>query len=67
MESHLVAKEYGAAKTKIFLREYLVDLFTLVLLTKCKTWERKGSVVKCLSRDREAAGSNLTSLTALCP
>ena len=27
--------------------------------------ERSGSVVKCLTRDREAAGSSLTSVTAL--
>ena len=26
-----------------------------------------GSVVDCLTRDRGAAGSNLTSVTALCP
>ena len=30
-------------------------------------WERSGSVVECLTRDRGAAGSNLTSVTALCP
>ena len=26
-----------------------------------------GSVVECLTRDRGAAGSSLTNLTALCP
>ena len=29
--------------------------------------ERSGSVVECLTRDRMAAGSSLTSVTALCP
>ena len=30
-------------------------------------WERSGSVVECLTRDRGAAGSSLTGFTALCP
>ena len=30
-------------------------------------WEPSGSVVECLTRDREAAGSSLTGITALCP
>ena len=30
-------------------------------------WEPSGSVVECLTRDRRAAGSSLTSVTALCP
>ena len=29
--------------------------------------ERSGSVVECLTRNRRAAGSNLTDVTALCP
>ena len=29
--------------------------------------ERSGSVVGCLTRDREAAGSSLTGVTLLCP
>ena len=29
-------------------------------------WERSGSVVECLTRERGAAGSSLTSVTALC-
>ena len=29
------------------------------------TWERSGSVVECLTRDRRAAGSSLTGVTAL--
>ena len=28
---------------------------------------RSGSVVECLTRDRRAAGSSLTGVTALCP
>ena len=30
-------------------------------------WERSGSVVECLTRDRGAAGSSLIGVTALCP
>ena len=30
-------------------------------------WERIGSVVECLTRDRRTAGSSLTGVTALCP
>ena len=29
--------------------------------------EHSGSVVECLTRDRRAAGSSLTGVTALCP
>ena len=28
-------------------------------------WERSGSVVECLTRDRRAAGASLTGVTAL--
>ena len=30
-------------------------------------WEQSGSVVECLTRDREAPGSSLTGVSALCP
>ena len=34
---------------------------------KCNTFgERSGSVVECLTRDRRAASSSLTGVTALC-
>ena len=29
--------------------------------------EGSGSVIECLTRDREAAGSSLTGVTAMCP
>ena len=35
--------------------------------TKSNNWERSGSVVECLTRDRGAAGSSLIGNTALCP
>ena len=38
----------------------------LNLLNKLRR-ERSGSVVECLTRDRRAAGSSLTGVTALCP
>ena len=34
------------------------------LATK-QDWERSGSVVECLTQDQRAAGSSLTSVTAL--
>ena len=34
-------------------------------LIKSLKWERSGSVVECLTRDRRAAGSSLTGVTAL--
>ena len=33
--------------------------------TVCKSWERSGSVVECLTRDQRATGSSLTDVTAL--
>ena len=38
---------------------------TLVYTCICYRRERSGSVVECLTRDREASGSSLTGLTAL--
>ena len=40
--------------------------FILALFIKCNR-EGSGSVVECLTRDRRAAGSSLTGVTALCP
>ena len=36
-------------------------------VTTGQTRERSASVVECLTRDRGAAGSSLTGVTALCP
>ena len=38
-------------------------LFTILILVLYR--ERSGSVVECLTRDRRAAGSSLTGVTAL--
>ena len=38
---------------------------TLFTKVSVSIWERSGSVVECLTRDREAAGSSLTGVTAL--
>ena len=39
-----------------------------IWLHSCAIYKRcSGSVVECLTRDREAAGSSLTGVTALCP
>ena len=40
-------------------------LSALSKLSFLSVWERSGSVVECLTRDREAAGSSLTGVTAL--
>ena len=37
--------------------------FALLILSHF-SWERSGSVLECLTRDREAAGSSLTGATA---
>ena len=37
------------------------------LINLLHIWERSGSVVECLTRDRGAAGSSLTGVTVLCP
>ena len=42
----------------------LIEVYDAALLT---FWERSGSVVERLTRDRRAAGSSLTGVTALCP
>ena len=35
------------------------------LATQHRKWERRGSVIECLTRDRRTAGSSLTGVTAL--
>ena len=52
--------------------QYLIRVVTVYQrmhlgVTSIQRRERSGSVVECLTRDRGAAGSNLTSVTALCP
>ena len=41
----------------------IVIIFIIIIIVR----ERSGSVVECLTRDRWAAGSSLTGVTALCP
>ena len=36
-----------------------------LITSSTKVWERSGSVVECLTRDRGAAGSSLTRVTGL--
>ena len=38
-----------------------------VVLCPSQQSQRSGSVVECLTRDREARGLSLTGVTALCP
>ena len=40
---------------------------TQIFFKSLKFRERSGPVVECLTRDRGAAGSSLTRVTALCP
>ena len=41
-------------------------LYLLLSTGSTQEWERNGSVVECLTRDRRAAGTSLTGVTALC-
>ena len=41
--------------------------FILLMNSKMPKKERSGSVVECMTRDRGAACSSLTGVTALCP
>ena len=40
---------------------FAVYYFVSILVLQSSWWERSGSVVECLTRDREAAGSSLTA------
>ena len=40
-------------------------LVYLIVCFECISFLRSGSVVECLTQEREAAGSSLTSVTAL--
>ena len=56
----------------LFLRPPLKDMFAMLEIRDygmvyLHQWERSGSVVECLTRDRRAVGSSLTGVTALCP
>ena len=44
-----------------------LKLFRVFCISQCHLWERSGSVLEYLTRDRGAAGSSLTGVTALCP
>ena len=57
----------GVTITKGFLFFFYLFFFILALSLQIINRERSGSVVECLTRDRRAAGSSLTGVTALCP
>ena len=46
-------------------REISLDDISLTTVQYIISWERSGSVVECLTRDRRTAGSSLTGVTAL--
>ena len=52
---------YGSAKNR-----YIIGLRVMFGSNYNIPRERSGSVVECLTRDRRAAGSSLTGVTALC-
>ena len=64
-----IAVDMGRKATKQTNKIYNwgFPLFCFILLLQVKVRERSGSVVECLTRDRRAAGSSLTGVTALCP
>ena len=43
----------------------IATVVSLVIIHLVRERERSGSVVECLTRDRRAAGSSLTGVTAL--
>ena len=54
-------------KNGLLIEEMLQRLFVIIcIITLYTAWERSGSVVECLTRDRGAAGSSLTGVTVLC-
>ena len=59
---HLFIRDTDNSKSKLYRNN---DNLTKGL--QIYEWERSGSVVECLTRDRRAAGSSLTGVTALCP
>ena len=63
-----VAISLVARSTQIISNvQYSVLVENLLVSPNIQTYfrERSGSVVECLTRDREAAGSSLTGITAL--
>ena len=52
---------------KLYILCKLYRLYRLYILYKLYILERSGSVVECLTRDREVAGSSLAGIRALCP
>ena len=48
-------------------RVLIVSVSKFSSFTNKQRRERSGSVVECLTRDRGAAGSSITGVTALCP
>ena len=47
------------------VRQRILKSLIQIIIPKCAHRERSGSVVECLTRDRGAAGSSLTGVTAL--
>ena len=57
--------EPAAPRVEHSTTESLRSLATIIII-KTEYRECSGSVVECLTRDRRAAGSSLTAITALC-
>ena len=59
-------KELGARRHRMVeLFALMAEIYDEVSWNYKAAWERSDSVVECLTRDREAAGSSHTSVTAL--
>ena len=60
------AKGHFMASLRIKWKKLVIYVSTInILKSQTLSRERSGSVVECLTRDQRAAGSNLTSVTAL--
>ena len=54
-------------KLESHIKLMVFELHINLISGMSSVWERSGSVVECLTRDRRAAGSSLIGITALCP
>ena len=56
---------HPVTETKSTSKFYIAETLGETFLNNSSKWERSGSVVECLTRDRRVAGSSLTGVTAL--
>ena len=65
MNAHVLLNLLNELRKKDQMRGFVATTFGVDLQLILQRRERSGSVVECLTRDRGAAGSSLTSATTL--